>query len=874
MPPRIPRVARFAVLCALFAASFGPGAGEAQAQTTRARPPAGSVPVDDRRWQDLADRTDNTLAKGDFRAAEQFGRQLVEEGLRVFGNAHANTAASYSLLASALFRQGCYTEAESQFRRALEIYERRSGPDSVNVASALNNLALVLERIGDFAGAEVLLRRSHRILEKALGPNHPDTATTLSNLGRVLDSQGILGTDVWSQRAGASGEDAQQLVAQAEALVARGQYREAETVHHRVLAIHERALGAEHPTTATSLSNLGNVLYLQGKFADAERVHRRALAIREKVLGPGHPDTATSLNNLANVRMEQGKDEQMSLAEQRSRASAGQVVRSGTEIENMYRRALSIQEASLGPNHPALATTLNNLGALLDQRGNYTESEPLQRRALDILEKGLGPLHPDTASTLTTLAVSLDRQGKLVEAEQTYRRAVETSRRAGNPRTLLLNSSRLGYVLAKRGRYREALPFYREAIETLDLLYVRTRGLSEETRAAFLGQYGNIYLETIKLLLQLYRQDSKGGYDRQILEVASRNQSRVFTELMRQADVAKFSTEPAFLELRGRRDALQGRIDALRQALVTIPPDQPNADARRTDLSSQLSGASAELVRVEDGLWTTYPRFMELTNPRPVTVDDLQGRLLRDGEALLSYVLLPQETVVFAVTRDRLRMVTLPVKREDISRRVYVVRHAIDKVASGESVLFLRQVEPIVLNSLYRDLVAPVADLLAGRAKVIVVGDGPLHTIPFELFVGRYGAAEQRAFRLARDKSDGSTEHPFLIEYAQLEYLGKTQRFAYLPSLSAFASQRLYPKQQAEVVRAKDTYRKMRAQTSADDINPELYLYSVLQDYLMYEDMKPVVDEMVKRQPANADVQALAEYAKTRAEYIENIRGR
>ena len=780
---------RCAIIVSLFAGVFG--AHDAPAQASRARQPARAPVIDDRHWQDLADRTEDALAKGDFGAAERLGQELVKEGLRVFGAGHANAAASYSLLGSALFRQGKYAGAETQFRRALEIYERRSGADSVNVASALNNLALVLERVGDFAGAEVLLRRSHRILDIKLGPGHPDTATTLSNLGRVLDSQGKLGAAVGS--AGAS-EDTQQLVAQAEALVAKGRYREAETVHHRVLAIHERTLGPEHPTTATSLSNLGNVFYLQGKFADAERVHHRALAIREKVLGPDHPDTATSLNNLANVLMEQGKDQQLALAEQRARAASGQVVQSGTEIETLYRRALSIQESSLGPDHPALATTLNNLSALLDQQGKHAESEPLQRRALAILEKGLGPLHPNTASTLTTLAVSLDRQGKLVEAEQTYRRAVETSRRAGNPRTLLLNSSRLGYALAKRGRYREALPFYREAIETLDLLYVSTRGLSEETRAAFLGQYGNIYLETIKLLLRLHRQDAKGGYDRQVLEVASRNQSRVFTELMRQADVAKFSSEPEFLDLRGRRNALQDRIDTLRQSLVTVAPDHPDAEARRTELSSQLAVSAEELGRIEEDLWKTYPRFMELTNPRPVTVEQLQRQLLREGEVLLTYVLLPQEIVVFAVTRNRLRMVTRPLKREDVAQRVYLVRRAIDKVARGESVLLLRQIAPDLLHSLYRDLVAPVAGLLAGREKVIVVGDGPLHTIPFALFVVRYGAAEQKAFQLARDRSDGSAAHPFLAEYAQLDYLGNAFRFAYLPSLSALVSQRLYPK--------------------------------------------------------------------------------
>ncbi|MBI4292201.1 MAG: CHAT domain-containing protein [Betaproteobacteria bacterium] len=697
-----------------------------------------------------------------------------------------------------MLRQGRYADAEVQFRQALSIYERRSGADSINAASALNNLALTLERMGNFASAEALLRRAYNNLEKALGPAHPDTATTMSNLGRVLDSQGKLGAsaEIGAAQPGPAKtpDDPLQLAARAEELIARGQYQEAETLHYRVLAIHEKTLGIEHPITATSLSNLGNVLYLQGKFEEAEQVHRRTLRIRERVLGPSHPDTATSLNNLGNVLFMQGKDDRMSPSETRARLSAGQSVVSRTEVENLYRRAVTIQESTLGPDHPALANTLNNLGALLDQRGEYSEAEPLQRRALAILDRSLGPLHADTAATLTTLAVSLDRQGKLVEAEQTYRRAVETSRDAGNPRTLLLNSSRLGFTLAKRGRYREALPYYREAIDTLDTLYVRTRGLSEETRAAFLGQYSNIYLETIKLLLHLHRQNPERRYDRQILEVASRNQSRMFTDLMRQADVAKFAGEEAFLALRGRRERLTERIDLLGQALVTIPFKEPNAGARRDEFSGELARARAELAQVEAALWRSYPRFMELTNPRPVTSDDLQSKLLREGEVLLSYVLLPQETVIFAVTRERFRMVVHAARREDIARRIHEIRRTLDKVAGGESVLFLRFIDPMELNALYRDLVAPVRELLAGREKVIVVGDGPLLTVPLELFVTQWGAREQQAFRAARAESNGSAERPFLAEYALAAFLGKSHRFAYLPSLSALASQRLYPK--------------------------------------------------------------------------------
>jgi CHAT domain-containing protein/tetratricopeptide (TPR) repeat protein len=775
--------------------SAAPPAARPAPVVTKSAEPA-PPPAEVKAWEDLADQAEAQLAKADYSGAEQAAQRLVEQALALFGETHGNTAASQSLLGSALFRQGRYAEAERRFRQALSIYEQRSGPDSVQTASALNNLALVLEKTGDFRGAELLLQRSLANLRKAHGPDHPDTATTMSNLGRVLDSQGKFGASAGIAAASGStpgaAQNPQMLAAKADELVAKGQYREAESLQQQVVAIHEKSVGAEHPLTATSLSNLGNVLYLQGRFPEAEQVHRRALAMREKVLGRGHPDTATSLNNLANVLFEQGKDEQLAPSELRARAR--DQIRVYTETEELYRRALGVQESSLGPEHPALAATLNNLGALLDQNGKHSEAEPLQRRALAVLEKGLGSLHPDTAGTLTTLAVSLDRQGKIVEAEQTYRRAVDVSRKAANPRALLLNSSRLGFALAKRGRDREALPFYREAIDSLDFLYVRTRGLSEDTRQAFMGQFGNIYLETIKLLLRMHRDNPKEGFDRQILEIASRNQSRIFTEMMRQADVERFSTEPAFVALRSRRQALQDRIDGLRQAIVTVPLNQPQTESRRSDLTAQLESSTRELAVIESQLLQRYPRFMELTNPRPVTADDLQKRLLRADEVLLTYVLLPQEAVIFAVTRERLKMAVAPARRDDIGKRIYSVRRSIEKVAGGESVLFLREVDPKNLNSLYRDLIAPVADVLEGRSKVIVVADGPLHTAPLEFLVRRFAPEDERAFLGARQASDGSKDRPFLGEYEGLDYLGKTHRFSYLPSLSTLTSQRVYPK--------------------------------------------------------------------------------
>ena len=661
----------------------------------------------------------------------------------------------------------------------------------------------MLERLGDYTGAETLLRRSLGILEAKLGKQHPDTATTLSNLSRVLDSQGKFG-DTGSQRAGAKppagskpaagGDEAARLAARAEAAMRAGQFQEAETLHHQVLAIHEKALGPEHPTTATSVSNLGNVYYLQGRFAEAEKLYRRALQIREKVLGADHADVATSLNNLANAMQELGRDRQLSASEVRARQRAGGGVGAVSEIEQMYRRALTIQERTLGRENPATANTLNNIGVMLSLRGDYAQAEDMHRGALGTMEKVFGEQHPDTAAVLTSLALALDRQGKVSEAEQAYARAVEISKRTGNPRVRLVNASRLGYLLARRGRYADALPHYKDAVETLDFLYSQTRGYSEETRAAFLSQFSAIYRETIRVLLFLNRGNPSGGFDREALAIASRNQSRVFTEMMRQADVARFSGDPAFVKVRERREALQERVAQLQQARATIPVTLANAAQRTAEVDAQLNGARGELKTIEDQLWRDYPRFMELANPRPVTVEDLQQKLLKPDEGLVSYVLLPQETVIFAVTKDRFRMVVAPAKRADVADRVHRVRRAVEKVAMGESVLFLRDIEPEVLASLYRDVYAPVAETLAGREKVLVVADGPLLTIPFEMLLTEFTPKERTAFEETRRASDGSADRPYLNEYAPLAYLGKRQRFAYLPSLSALTSQRLYPK--------------------------------------------------------------------------------
>ncbi len=64
------------------------------------------------------------------------------------------------------------------------------------------------------------------------------------------------------------------------------------------------------------------------------------------------------------------------------------------EAEPLSRGEVAVYEKSFGSDHPAVATALNNLAALLQDANRLPEAEMLLRRALAIDEKSFGPEHP------------------------------------------------------------------------------------------------------------------------------------------------------------------------------------------------------------------------------------------------------------------------------------------------------------------------------------------------------------------------------------------------------------------------------------------------------------------------------------------------
>ncbi|MEZ4449093.1 MAG: tetratricopeptide repeat protein [Nannocystaceae bacterium] len=157
-----------------------------------------------------------------------------------------------------------------------------------------------------------------------------------------------------------------------------GRWDEAIAMHTAARRIRVAAYGEDHAETATSDANLGMVELARGDAEAARRRFEHVLDVRVRVLGPDHPYTGIIHNNLGLALAALGDDE-AALAE--------------------HRQALAIRRAFFGDDHLEVARSHHNLGALLLARGDLAAAREHIDAALAIRRRHLPPTHPEIEST-------------------------------------------------------------------------------------------------------------------------------------------------------------------------------------------------------------------------------------------------------------------------------------------------------------------------------------------------------------------------------------------------------------------------------------------------------------------------------------------
>ena len=211
-------------------------------------------------------------------------------------------------------------------------------------------------------------------------------------------------------------------------------------------------------------------LYQQGRYQKAIPLAKRCLAIAEKALGPDHPNVAASLNNLGLLYYSLGDH---------------------AKAEPLLKRSLEIYEKVRGPDHPHVATSLNGLAELYRDLGDYARAEPLYKRAIAIDERAYGPDHPDVARDLNNLGLLYYSLGNYLKAEPLFKQALAIREKAlgGEHPAVATSVNNVGAVYGELGEYRKAEQLHKRALAIDEKVY----GPDHPRVARDLNNLGQIY---------------------------------------------------------------------------------------------------------------------------------------------------------------------------------------------------------------------------------------------------------------------------------------------------------------------------------------------------------------------------------------------
>lgn len=138
-------------------------------------------------------------------------------------------------------------------------------------------------------------------------------------------------------------------------------------------------------------------------------------------------------------------------------------------------------------------------------------------------------------------------------------------------------------------------------------------------------------------------------------------------------------------------------------------------------------------------------------------------QLLDDQTVILSYSLDEPVSLLFGVSRNKFEVHNLPSEPDINDHTAKLLKSLLEKTQSSPTAY------PTEARAVYEKLVAPARSLLAGKKHLIIVPDGVLQRLPFEVLLQE------------------SAKNPRTADLADLSYLIKDFAISYAPSVSIWA---------------------------------------------------------------------------------------
>ena len=339
----------------------------------------------------------------------------------------------------------------------------------------------------------------------------------------------------------------------------------------------------------------------------------------------------------------------------------------------------------------------------------------------------------------------------------------------------------------------QSLVAYREALKTIE--QIRAGSLrADESRTTFLATTKDVYDEAVSVFAQMALTGSTSGqplsgkaleYATEALRISEEGRARSLLDLLAEVNAQITEGVPADLLKRKQENLNRQQEIAAHLTGVSLTGDQK---AKPSDLEKELEKLQIDFDEVENQIRTASPRYASLTAAQPVSLADIQQKVLDENTVLLEYALGGDASYLFVATRGGLSVFKLPAKSEvtklatdlraqlippKLQRRLVGIDVADEQRGLGLAQGPAENVQAFVAasNALYQAAVAPAASLVTGK-RLLIVADGALNYVPFEALVTASAPAD---------------------DYSSLNYLLKSNEIVYAPSASVIAAIRQQP---------------------------------------------------------------------------------
>jgi len=280
----------------------------------------------------------------------------------------------------------------------------------------------------------------------------------------------------------------------------------------------------------------------------------------------------------------------------------------------------------------------------------------------------------------------------------------------------------LGRLELKQNELDAAEVHLRQSIEVTE--DVRRVSSSRDLTTAFSATVHDRYQSYVDCLMRKSKREPAKRFDLQALQVSEVSRGRALAELLR---ATQTNLVPGIApELAEHEKVLRQSLRALEDNKLTLLAT--NYKKHELDeLQDRIASLEVESGQLTESIKARYPAYDQITRPTAWDLPQIQKQLVGDdGTVLLEYSLGPEHSYVWVVTATSITSHELEpeAKIDSAAKTVYELLNV--PPASGD-----KTAEAI--EKLGAMIVDPVLAEIKNRRRLIIVADGALHFIPFQV---------------------------------------------------------------------------------------------------------------------------------------------